>query len=484
MTEDQLITLLETLIDLPKETEWFDFKHNNYNHEEIGEYISALSNSATLHGRDRGYVIWGVDDKSHRVLGTNFKPKTAKIGGEELENWLIKLIFPKVNFIFHEFKYNNYDIVVLEIFSANHTPIRFKENEFIRVGSYKKKLKEHPEKERELWQKFQSKPFEKLITINQGSFEKIMDLIDYPKMFDLLQLPLPDSINSLQDRLIKEEIIVNQCGEYKLTNLGAILFARNLNDFETLRRKTIRVITYKNSNRVETIREEDFVKGYATSFESILDYIDTQIPRNEEIGKALRKEVQMYPPIAVRELVANALIHQDFNLSGTGTMIEIFCDRIEITNPGKPLIDTLRFIDEPPRSRNEIIASLMRRMNICEERGSGIDKVIFHVEAFQLPAPDFQVTDNHIKSVLYAHKKYSQMDTNDRIRACYQHACLCWVSNQKMTNTSLRKRFGFAKENYPMASRIIKETLEKKLIKPYDPSNTSNKNACYVPFWA
>lgn len=117
----------------------------------------------------------------------------------------------------------------------------------------------------------------------------------------------------------------------------------------------------------------------------------------------------MYPPLAIRELVANALIHQDFNLTGTGPMIEIFSDRIEITNPGVPLIDTLRFIDEPPISRNEILASLMRRLNICEERGSGIDKVIFQVEMFQLPAPDFQVTSNHTKAILYAPKDLAGM---------------------------------------------------------------------------
>jgi len=107
----------------------------------------------------------------------------------------------------------------------------------------------------------------------------------------------------------------------------------------------------------------------------------------------------MYPEIAIRELVANALIHQDFTIRGTGPMIEIFSDRMEITNPGIPLIDTLRFIDEPPQSRNEALASFMRRVNICEEQGSGIDKIILQVKMFQLPAPDFIVTSKHTKSM-------------------------------------------------------------------------------------
>jgi predicted HTH transcriptional regulator len=93
----------------------------------------------------------------------------------------------------------------------------------------------------------------------------------------------------------------------------------------------------------------------------------------------------------VRELVANALIHQDFSLSGAGPMVEIFDGRIEITNPGEPLVDTDRFLDSPPTSRNEGLASLMRRFRICEERGSGIDKVVAQLELYQLPPPVFEV---------------------------------------------------------------------------------------------
>ena len=95
----------------------------------------------------------------------------------------------------------------------------------------------------------------------------------------------------------------------------------------------------------------------------------------------------MYPELAVRELVANAVIHQGFSLRGTGLMIEMFADRMEITNPGEPLIQTERFIDSPPRSRNEALASFMRWVGVCEERGSGFDKVVSMTELYQLPAP-------------------------------------------------------------------------------------------------
>ena len=163
-------------------------------------------------------------------------------------------------------------------------------------------------------------------------------------------------------------------------------------------------------------------------------------------------------------------------------MIEIYSDRIEITNPGKPLIDVMRFIDHPPRSRNEDIAAFMRRINICEERGSGIDKVIHVVEVFQLPPPSFRIDGDNTITVLYADKPVSEMTREEKVRACYQHAVLKYISNDRMTNASLRERFGIDTKNYPTASRIIKETINAELIKLFD-STVSNRDRSYVPIW-
>jgi ATP-dependent DNA helicase RecG len=155
---------------------------------------------------------------------------------------------------------------------------------------------------------------------------------------------------------------------------------KRLDDFAQLKRKAMRVIVYKDNSRVETVREQTGTKGYAGGFEGLIGYINNLLPRNEVVGEALRKNVPMYPELAVRELVANALIHQDFFLKGTGPIVEIFSDRMEITNPGIPLVATDRFLDSPPKSRNEAVASFMRRIGVCEERGSGVDKVVFQTE--------------------------------------------------------------------------------------------------------
>jgi ATP-dependent DNA helicase RecG len=245
----------------------------------------------------------------------------------------------------------------------------------------------------------------------------------------------------------------------------------------------VRVIVYKNASRLETIREQVGNKGYATGFEGLIGYINNLLPSNEVIGQALRRDVPVYPELAVRELVANAIIHQDFFIRGTSPMIEIFSDRMEITNPGLPLIKTERFLDSPPKSRNEALASFLRRSGICEERGSGIDKVVFQTEFYQLPAPMFEVTDEHTRSVLFAPRPFNEMEKSDRIRACYLHACLKYVNRDYMTNTTLRERFGIEPKNSAIASRIIRETMDAGFVRPYE-TQMSKKYSKYLPFWA
>lgn len=214
-----------------------------------------------------------------------------------------------------------------------------------------------------------------------------------------------------------------------------------------------------------------------------MEFIYGLVPSNEIIEQALRREVKMFPEIAVRELVANALIHQDFTQTGTSVMIEIYDDRMEISNPGKPSISPDRFIDEY-QSRNERLADLMRRLGICEEKGSGVDKVVQAAEVYQLPAPDFRVGERRTSALLFAHMDIEQMDRNDRIRACYQHCCLRYVMNEKMTNQSLRERFKLSEDKTATVSQIIAATLDAEKIKLADPAQTSTRYRSYVPFWA
>lgn len=483
--QDYLSGLLNELRALPKETEWVEFKHNNDEPQEIGEYISALANSAALVGKASAYLIWGIEDVTHEILGTTFNPGLKKVGNEELENWLLRLLAPKINFYFHELVTDKGKVVILEIDRASRHPVQFQGKEYIRVGSYKKSLKDFPEKERELWRIFDAKPFEELFAVEKVAADEVIKLIDYPAYFELTGQPLPADKQGILARLTADNLAVpNDAAGYNITNLGAILFAKKLDSFQKLKRKAVRVIVYKGNTRLETIKEQVGGLGYASGFSRLIDFINGLIPRNEFVGKALRKDVPMYPEIAVRELVANALIHQDFFTVGSGPMVEIFSDRMEITNPGVPLVKTERFLDSPPKSRNEALASLMRRIGVCEERGSGVDKVVFQSELYQLPAPLFEVVESSTKVTLFSHRTLSRMDKNDRVRATYLHACLKYVQRESLTNSSLRERFAIQKENSATISRIIKEAVEAQVIKPVEIESESRRHAKYVPFWA
>ena len=140
-TPEYLISLVNELRKLPRETEWVEFKQNNAAPEEIGEYLSALANSAALVGKAFAYLVWGINDESHAIVGTTFSPTGTKVGNEELENWLLRLLTPKIHFRFFEIDIADSRVVLLEIGRAFRHPVQFQGQEFIRVGSYKKRLR-------------------------------------------------------------------------------------------------------------------------------------------------------------------------------------------------------------------------------------------------------------------------------------------------------------------------------------------------------
>jgi ATP-dependent DNA helicase RecG len=482
--DDYLVGVVRELCKLPREIEWVEFKESNSDPQAIGEYISALANAAALNGKPFAYLIWGVRDATHDIVGTQFSPGGAKKGNEPLETWLLRLLTPKIHFRFVEMSVDGLPVVMLEVGRAFRHPVRFRGEEFIRVGQVKKPLKEAPDRERELWRVFDSTPFEDLVAWERAVDDEVLRLLDYPAYFDLLEQPLPADRDGILAALAADDLIRPcQAGGWDITNLGALLFAKNSADFRTLKRKAVRVVQYRGEGRVETLREQLGSEGYASGFEGLIGFVNGLLPSNEVVEQALRKTVPMFPELAVRELVANAIIHQDFAVTGAGPMVEIFDSRIEITNPGEPLVDAQRFLDTPPRSRNEVMASLMRRFRICEERGSGIDKVVFQVELFQLPAPLFEVPAGFTRTVLFAHKPLSAMDKADRVRACYLHACLRYVTREPMTNTSVRERFGIPEKNAATASRLLNEAVEAGMICVRDPS-AGTRIRSYLPFWA
>lgn len=496
---ENLERLIVELCKLDNETPWVEFKHDNYDPVMIGHDISALANSAALYDKSKAYMIWGIEDNSHDIVGTNYDLQSLKKGNQEIESWLRSLLSDNADFEYSIINIdensilkndnikNNTKVGVLIIYKATSHPVTFEKIDYIRVGSYTKKLKDHPEIQGKLWDKLRNTNFEEIIAMPDLELPKVLQLLDFSVYFDLnKKVTRPNDIDGVAHYLLEERIIVKQDnGLYSITNLGAILFAKRINDFPRLSRKAIRVVQFDGKNRLIMIRERDIsgAKGYAVGIEEILAYIEALLPSKEVINGAFREKKIVYPEISIREAVANALIHQDFSISGTGPVIEIFNNRIEITNPGIPLVDIARIIDNPPKSRNEGLASLCRRLKICEELGTGWDKIALWCELYQLPAPKIDVYDDNTRVTLYADIPFSNMTQEDKIRACYFHACIKFIQDEYTTNQSLRERFGLPKSMTASVSRLIKDAVEMKLIKPLDPY-TAPKYMKYIPYWA
>jgi predicted HTH transcriptional regulator len=483
-SRDQLLHLIPEFTALPAETEWLEFKVGNTDPKMIGERISALANSARIVGRDFGYLIWGIEDEVHRIVGTTFDPEIARKGNESLQSWLAHMINPQVHFEFETVQVHNIRVVVLTIEPASFEPVKFSGTAYVRVGPTTHQLSKYPDRERRLWRAFDQRGWEGGVAKERLSADDILMLLDYPTYFQLLAQPLPENRKGILEALTFDGLISQMAGTgWKVTNLGAILLARKLTDFPSLGRKALRVIRYSGANRLATTKEQVGGKGYAAGFEGLIEYVNAFFPPNEAIGVALRTTTPLYPPVAIRELIANALIHQDFAITGSGPIVEVFDDRVEISNPGVPIIDLDRLVDAPPRSRNEALASLMRRMGICEERGSGWDKVAFEVEFHQLPAPEVVTTADTTRVTLLSPRPLNDMSPEDKARAVYLHACLNQVSRRSTTNSSVRQRFGIDEQNKAIASRLLKDAVKRGLIVPYD-KDTAPRFMRYVPFWA
>jgi predicted HTH transcriptional regulator len=313
--------------------------------------------------------------------------------------------------------------------------------------------------------------------------QAVVELLDTQAFFELLKLPYPTDRAGVVDRLKRERLVDDADGALAIRRLGGLLLAKRLESFSDLVRKTARVVVYAGTSKLETRLDQTGTKGYAGGFQGLVQFVMSQLPQNELVEDAIRKEVKLVPEIVIRELVANALIHQDLTIPGASVMIEIYSNRVEISNPGDPVVPVERFIDGY-QSRNERLADLMRRMGICEEKSSGIDKVVRAAEVYQLPAPDFRAGHRRTIVTIYGPRDFEAMDRGDRIRACHQHCALKWVMSEWMTNQSLRERFRLPESKSAVVSQVIAATIDEGLVKSDEKVGSSRKYARYVPFWA
>ena len=439
-----------------------------FDNEKLYKYCVAIANEGG------GHLLLGIADKPPRaVVGT------AAFG--DLVEMAAK-IFQELGFRVDLEEVNHPDGRVLVF----HVPSRPRGTAYQRKGAYYMRAGEElvPMSEDVLRGVFAEGAPDWLEEASKSGLtaDDVVNLLDTQRLFELFEATYPDNRKAVIDRLRQERLVDETNGLYSIRRLGGLLLAKDMTAFDDIARKRIRLVVYDEKSKLFTKLDETFAAGYAVGYQAMVRFIVSQLPQNEVIRDALRVETTLVEEIVVRELLANAMIHQDFQIRGTSPIVEIYCDRIEFSNPGEPVVPTDRFIDGY-QSRNERMADLMRRMHICEEKSSGIDKVVISVEASQLPAPSFTSAHNRTEVVVYGFKEFDEMDREERVRAAYQHCCLRRVMRQDMTNQSLRERFHLPDSKSSSVTQVINQAVEAGLIKPDESVGTSKRLSRYLPFW-
>lgn len=465
-TSDQI----DNWLSYPSELPGLEFKEakDSFSLEKLFQYCAAIHNELG------GKLLLGVSDKRPRqVVGTNAFLNLSKTTQQILDKLHFRVDIEEVS-------HPNGRVLVFDIPTRPvGTPCSLDGAFLMRSGESLVAMT--PDHLRAIFNEGKPDWLEEQSRTDLDD-QQVVDLLDTQTFFELLKIPYPTTRAGVIQRLIETKLIDQSGDRYSVRRVGALLLAKRLDRFPELVRKAPRVITYTGNSKMQTNSDLPGNKGYAVGFRGLVEFVSGLLPQNETMEGALRGSVKLVPDDAIRELLANALIHQDFMLTGTSMTVEIYPNRVDISNPGVPIVAVERFIDGC-RSRNERFASLMRRFGACEEKGSGIDRVITMAEIYQLPAPYFRAGLNSTIATIFGIRKFEKMDRQDRVRACYQHCALKWVMAERMTNQSLRERFKLPKAKTSIASQIISQTIESGLIRP-ETTGGSRKYARYVPFWA
>lgn len=475
--------LLRRLLQEEAEAPWLEFKKNNCSPEHIAESISGCANAAMLLGKERAFIVWGIEDKTKRRVGTDVRLAAKKMGGVNLMNWLTQVIEPQLMLEAVDFEDDGLRHSILAIEPSYDRPVTFRDASFIRIGENTKSLKNFREHERSLWLITAKRKFENAIAAPHQSGSQIPEKLDTDAFYRLSKEEKPQNNGEIVRRFAAAGFVKDDMeGGYDITNMGALLFARDIREFPSIAAKSVRVIRYAGADKRESLGETEGRQGYAVGFVGLLRYVTQTLPRKEVYVEGVRRMDSVYSEIAIREVIANALIHQDFTIGGSGPVVEIYADRIEVTNPGNSLIEVDRIIDER-RSRNESLGAAMRTLGICEERGGGIDKAIIDIEERFLPAPEFTASENSMRVVIFGPKKFEQLSKADKIWSCFCHCVVRWIRHDYMSNTTLRDRFSLAKDDYQAVSDVIANARQAGRIVPAE-SDQGKRNAKYVPYWA
>jgi ATP-dependent DNA helicase RecG len=392
MNQTKLRSLIAELRSLPKETEWFEFKVNKSIPREIGEYISALSNSASLHNKPSAYLIFGIENITHNVVGTKFKPKQKKKGNEELENWIARQLTPRIDFVIHEFQHNQKPMVVFEIDAAKDTPVKFNGVAYVRVGTYKKRLSDYPEKERKIWKK--EAGFDWSAQICEGATIDDLDneAIDKARIEYKRKDPhLAEEVDSWDDATFLNKAKVTIQGD--ITRAAIILLGKG--ESEHFLSPSVAKITWLLKDEHNQGKDyAHFGPPFILNVEKVFAKVRNLNYRYLPDGRLFPIEITQYDSWVIREALHNCIAHQDYDLHGRINVVEK-PDELLFTNLGDFIpgdVETVIQQDSPQDIyRNPFLATAMVNLNMIDTIGSGIKKMFLKQKQRFFPLPDYDL---------------------------------------------------------------------------------------------
>ena len=473
--------LQQSLHPVAQELNNLDWKSElSPNKKRLAEHLSAFANNV-----GGGFLVFGISSCGEK---TGVSSEQAKDIIHQLGNIAREGLKPACQ-IEYEMKNNSSEnnvLLFIHIPESTEKPVHIRgkslEESYIRSGGQTRKM-DDMEIRRAL---LSSRPqrFEEMPVLAPSKID-VLQILDIKPVCDRIGKPYTDSPEKIAEAMIDLGFATRSQEQVIPTFLGILVAAKDFGSIHGCERYGIKVTRYNGTSKLSAQKEKIYTQGFVHSFDKIIEDIVDLIPYSEIIEKATRKVVPLYPTMALRELVANSVIHRDYSRTDSMVQIEIFDDRIEITNPGSllPGMDIDRLLDQQSRTRNEVLAARMRELGFCEERGSGIDKVAFELELYGLPAVAFHNFPDSFKATLFKPKDFKKMSQEERIRTAVQHTSLHYVMKKDVTNASLRERLKLLPSQSQLVSKLIRHCIENHLIKAANPG-ASPRYIRYVPYWA
>jgi ATP-dependent DNA helicase RecG len=392
VTERERIALIDRLRALPTETEWFELKRNRYEPQQLGEYLSALANAACLAGQPRGYLVFGIDDATHEVVGTDFDPYATKAkGNQDLLPWLAAGLRPNTGFEPHVVAHPGGRVVLFEVGPANGEPVGFYGTPYIRVGASKTELGKHPEKARALWTR--GSDWSAQVSAAASLADLDPDAIAKAREQFVVKHPGQAATAAVWD----DTTFLNKARVLKrgaVTNTALLLLGRP--ESAALLSPAIAKISWilKDASNRE-LDYEHFGPPFLLVGDRLLKRIRNLIVRALPSGTLFPQEIAQYDPWVIREALHNAIAHQDYRRHGRIVVVE-FPDRVLVTNVGDFLpgdVETVIRQDAPQALyRNPFLADAMVELNLIDTQGGGIKRMFETQRRRGFPLPDYDLS--------------------------------------------------------------------------------------------